>query len=132
MHSFAWHMPIDLRFGSGVSQRIASDLAGRSCVVSALGPNGNLEGLLHHVRWPDAKEPMLVVGHQPTLGFVAAYLLAGVAQTWTVRRGRCGGCAAVSAMAKCRWCCTRSCRARVCDRPALGGSKCLRQARIRR
>ena len=29
-------------------------------------------------RWPDAREPVLVVGHQPTLGLVAARLLAGV------------------------------------------------------
>jgi phosphohistidine phosphatase len=29
----------------------------------------------------------VVVGHQPTLGLTAAYLLAGVMQPWPVRKG---------------------------------------------
>ena len=41
----------------------------------ALGPDGDVEGLLAATRWPDAREPVLVVGHQPTLGRVAAYLI---------------------------------------------------------
>jgi phosphohistidine phosphatase len=54
---------------------------------AALAPEADVEALLHAVRWPDAREPVLVVGHQPTLGLVAAYLLAGQAQAWTVRKG---------------------------------------------
>jgi phosphohistidine phosphatase len=30
---------------------------------------------------------VLVVGHQPTLGLAAAYLLSGQAQPWTLRKG---------------------------------------------
>jgi phosphohistidine phosphatase len=30
---------------------------------------------------------VLVVGHQPTLGLAAGYLLAGLASSWTVRKG---------------------------------------------
>ncbi|MDP1899358.1 MAG: histidine phosphatase family protein [Rubrivivax sp.] len=52
-----------------------------------LAPGGTVEGLLHAARWPDAKEPVLVVGHQPTLGVVAAYLLSGQPQPWPVRKG---------------------------------------------
>ena len=55
--------------------------------VPALAPEGTVEGLLHAVRWPDAGEPVLVVGHQPTLGLAAAYLLTGQALPWTVRKG---------------------------------------------
>ena len=55
--------------------------------VPALAPEGTVEGLLHAVRWPDAGEPLLVVGHQPTLGLAAAYLLTGQALPWTVRKG---------------------------------------------
>ena len=29
--------------------------------------------LLTLARWPDAREPVLIVGHQPTLGLAAAY-----------------------------------------------------------
>jgi len=43
--------------------------------------------LLHAVRWPDAREPVLVVGHQPTLGLAAAYLVSGQPQAWPVRKG---------------------------------------------
>jgi phosphohistidine phosphatase len=39
------------------------------------------------VRWPEAREPVLVVGHQPTLGLTAAYLLSGTAQPWSIRKG---------------------------------------------
>lgn len=55
--------------------------------VTALAPDGTVEGLLAAVRWPESNEPMLVVGHQPTLGLVAARLLAGADQPWSVRKG---------------------------------------------
>ena len=69
------------------AQQTAAALERRVKTVPALAPDGTVEGLLHAVRWPDAREPVLVVGHQPTLGLVAAYLLAGEAQAWPVRKG---------------------------------------------
>ena len=30
---------------------------------------------------------MVIVGHQPTLGYAAAYLLASVIQPWPIRKG---------------------------------------------
>lgn len=45
------------------------------------------QALLAAAGWPRAGHPVLVVGHQPTLGQVAALLLAGQARQWTVRRG---------------------------------------------
>jgi phosphohistidine phosphatase len=61
-------------------------------VIDALGPDGTVEGLLHASRWPDSKEPVLVVGHQPTIGMVAAYLMTGglstgPAEPWSVKKG---------------------------------------------
>lgn len=68
--------------------RQTADALGRKMrTVPDLGPDGSVEGLLTATRWPDAREPVLVVGHQPTLGLAAAYLLAGVAQPWSVRKG---------------------------------------------
>jgi phosphohistidine phosphatase len=55
--------------------------------LDALAPDGTVEGLLHAARWPDSREPVLVVGHQPTLGLVAAYLVSGQAQAWAVKKG---------------------------------------------
>ncbi len=69
------------------AQQTAAALERKIKTVPALAPDGTVEGLLHAVRWPDAREPVLVVGHQPTLGVVAAYLLAGQAQAWAVRKG---------------------------------------------
>ncbi len=65
----------------------AQALERRKRVMEELGPDQTVEALLHAARWPDAKEPVVVVGHQPTLGLTAAYLLAGVMQPWPVRKG---------------------------------------------
>jgi phosphohistidine phosphatase len=69
------------------AQQTAASLDRKIKTVAELAPDGTVEGLLHVVRWPDAREPVLVVGHQPTLGLVAAYLLASQAQPWAVRKG---------------------------------------------
>ena len=42
--------------------------------------------VLQAVNWPHAREPVLVVGHQPTLGQVAALLLCGRAQEWEMKK----------------------------------------------
>jgi len=65
----------------------AQALDRKTRIVPALGPEGTVDALLHAARWPDAKEPVLVVGHQPALGLVAAYLLAGASHPWSVRKG---------------------------------------------
>ena len=69
------------------AQQTAAALERKVKTVAELAPEGTVEALLHAVRWPDAREPVLVVGHQPTLGVAAAYLLAGLAQPWAVRKG---------------------------------------------
>lgn len=53
----------------------------------ACGSGAPPRALLDAAGWPHARHPVLVVGHQPTLGQVAALLLAGEARYWTVRRG---------------------------------------------
>jgi phosphohistidine phosphatase len=69
------------------AQQTAAALDRKVKTVAELAPEGGVEALLHAVRWPDAREPVLVVGHQPTLGLAAAYLLAAQPQPWTVRKG---------------------------------------------
>jgi phosphohistidine phosphatase len=68
-------------------QQTARALGKKFKTHAELGPEGNGEGLLKAARWPDASEPVLVVGHQPTLGLVAAYLLTGTPQAWPVKKG---------------------------------------------
>ena len=52
-----------------------------------LGTDTTPEKLLDAIGWPDGREPVLVVGHQPTLGQVCALLLSGMTQDWVVRKG---------------------------------------------
>jgi len=68
-------------------QQTAQVLERKFKTVPALAPEGTVESLLAAVRWPDAREPVLVVGHQPTLGLTAAYLMAGVTMPWSVKKG---------------------------------------------
>lgn len=69
------------------TQQTAAALERRVKTVAALAPDGSVEGLLAATRWPDAREPVLVVGHQPTLGLAAAYLLTGNPEPWPLRKG---------------------------------------------
>ena len=55
--------------------------------VDALGHDAGVDELLAAVRWPESNEPVLVVGHQPTLGFTAARLLADIDKYWAMKKG---------------------------------------------
>ncbi len=68
-------------------QQTAKALGKKFKTLAELAPDGNGEALLKAARWPDASEPVLVIGHQPTLGFVASYLLSGQPQDWTIKKG---------------------------------------------
>lgn len=56
-------------------------------LVPALGPGASAEDVLVAAGWPEAAYPVLVVGHQPTLGQVAMRLLTGQAGDLTVKKG---------------------------------------------
>jgi phosphohistidine phosphatase len=55
-------------------------------IVESLAPGADAEDVLDAANWPNAKEPVLVVGHQPTLGQVAAVLLSGQPQDWEMKK----------------------------------------------
>ena len=50
-------------------------------------PGASPEDALEASGWPDKKGAVLIVGHQPTLGRVAARLLAGRDEEWTIKKG---------------------------------------------
>ncbi|HRQ57365.1 MAG TPA: histidine phosphatase family protein [Azoarcus taiwanensis] len=56
-------------------------------IVSALGPERTVADILAATGWPDASGACLIVGHQPTLGRLAALLLSGTEADWTVKKG---------------------------------------------
>lgn len=68
-------------------QQTAKALGRHVKTLALLAPEGDGEALLKAVRWPDAGEPVLVIGHQPTLGLVAAHLLSGMPQPWPIKKG---------------------------------------------
>ncbi len=55
-------------------------------ITPEVGLEADAEDLLQAANWPNAKEPVLVIGHQPTLGQVAALLLSGQPQDWEVKK----------------------------------------------
>ena len=68
-------------------QQTAQALGKNFKTVEALAPDAGGEALLAAARWPESPDPVLIVGHQPTLGLVCAHLLAGVPQAWSVKKG---------------------------------------------
>lgn len=56
-------------------------------IVPALAPERNVADALAACGWPDAGGAVLIIGHQPTLGRLAALLLAGHEADWTVKKG---------------------------------------------
>lgn len=84
------HWPAGTRVlvSPAVRTRETAQALGRSFeTVPALGPEADVADLLKVADWPDAAQPVLLVGHQPTLGRLAARLLAGREQPWTIRKG---------------------------------------------
>lgn len=56
-------------------------------IVASIAPDAGVDDLLAAARWPDASEPVLLIGHQPTLGQLAALLLSGHEQDWAIKKG---------------------------------------------
>lgn len=73
------------------TQETAEALGRRFKTVQGLAPDGTVEQLLAESRWPTARGVTLVVGHQPTLGLTAAYLMGAIHvnadNPWRVKKG---------------------------------------------
>ena len=69
------------------AQETASPLGRRFRTDAAVGTNADAAGLIAAVGWPDRQAATLVVGHQPTLGRVAATLLSGAEADWHMAKG---------------------------------------------
>ncbi len=72
--------------------RQTADALGRKLrIVDGLAPGVPHTQALAAARWPDSREPVLLIGHQPMLGQLAAQLMGGPATLdgppWAVRKG---------------------------------------------
>lgn len=89
----AWlnrHLPERVRVWSSPAVRTEQTVLalGREYHLSdAVRPDATPDDLLQLVQWPDARHPMLVVGHQPTLGRVVARFLGLREEECAVRKG---------------------------------------------
>jgi phosphohistidine phosphatase len=68
-------------------EQTALNLGRKFKTSELLGPDNSVEDLLEAAQWPDSKTPVLVVGHQPTLGQTAARLLGLPQVDLSVRKG---------------------------------------------
>jgi phosphohistidine phosphatase len=69
------------------AQQTAVVLRRKFRTVPELMPGATVAAVLAAANWPDSREPVLIVGHQPTLGAVASFLLSGEEAYWSVRKG---------------------------------------------
>ncbi|PWF48600.1 phosphohistidine phosphatase SixA [Massilia glaciei] len=64
----------------------AEGLGRKFKIHPGLAPGAGCEQVLQVANWPSNKDPVLIVGHQPTLGQVAALLLSGAPQYWNMKQ----------------------------------------------
>ncbi len=69
------------------AQQTALALKRKFRTVDEIAPGASAQAVLAAANWPDSREPVLVVGHQPTLGEVASLLLAGSEMSWSIKKG---------------------------------------------
>jgi len=52
-----------------------------------IGPDSSVSAILREAHWPDSESNVLVVGHQPILGQIAARLISGQNGDLAIRKG---------------------------------------------
>jgi phosphohistidine phosphatase len=55
--------------------------------VKEIGVGSSARRILQATGWPNAEGTVIVVGHQPTLGQLAALLLSGTELDWDIKKG---------------------------------------------
>lgn len=84
------HLPDQLRILVSPAirtQQTAAALTHHFTLTPILAPGASAEAVLHAARWPDGGGAVLVVGHQPTLGEVAAQLLGCADAALSIKKG---------------------------------------------
>ncbi|PKO86929.1 MAG: histidine phosphatase family protein [Betaproteobacteria bacterium HGW-Betaproteobacteria-12] len=89
----AWirqHQPKDLRIV--VSPAIRTQQTAQALQLPfethrKIGPEACVSELIAASGWPQAAGAVLIVGHQPSLGRLAALLLAGHEAEWSIKKG---------------------------------------------
>jgi len=69
------------------AQQTAQALQRKSRTVPEIAPGASVTAALAAANWPDSREPVMLVGHQPMLGMIASFLLSGEEAYWSIRKG---------------------------------------------
>ncbi len=69
------------------ARQTADALGVRLKTSARLAPGAAVAEVLEAADWPLRKGAVLVVGHQPTLGCVASYLVSGSPVEWSLKKG---------------------------------------------
>jgi len=83
------HLPKDTRILVSPAIRARqtiSPLTEHYTLAPTIAPGASAQAILQAARWPDAGDTVLIVGHQPTLGEVAAQLL-GSRGSLSIKKG---------------------------------------------
>lgn len=54
--------------------------------IEQIAPGASAEDILGAAGWPTGRAPVVIVGHQPTLGRVASLLLTGSERPWPLKK----------------------------------------------
>jgi len=84
------HLPTETRILVSPATRTrqtVSALTDKFTIVNSLAPNASGHAILQAARWPQNSEPVLIVGHQPTLGAAAALLLGSAESSLSIKKG---------------------------------------------
>jgi phosphohistidine phosphatase len=69
------------------TQQTAAALTSHFTLAPTISPGASAHAVLQAARWPDSAGTVLVVGHQPTLGEVAAELLGCKDTSLSIKKG---------------------------------------------
>jgi phosphohistidine phosphatase len=69
------------------TQQTATALSAKFEMNAEVGTSASAERILRAAGWPEAEGTVIIVGHQPTVGQVAAMLLTGQEIDWEVKKG---------------------------------------------
>lgn len=69
------------------AQQTAAALGLAVETIASIAPDATSEAMIRAADWPNSKRSVIVVGHQPTLGMVAASLINGVEGYVSVKKG---------------------------------------------
>jgi phosphohistidine phosphatase len=87
------HSPRNLRILASPAQRTLQTAEALDVPFSTddrLSPMASVDDLLTAVGWPEGNsegDAVLVIGHQPTLGQVAARIMSGQDDAWSMKKG---------------------------------------------